>query len=314
MRPGFGAGFIGWSGGSHKIRTEGGSVGNLTDAGSILRRRQSVIPLAHHSRHVPYQQTQPHPRRSSHACYRVALVQPGNTATPLSATPPSKETASIDALIDSLANRNPPPVIFEAGPGRWAPHFDPNYDWREQARVDKALRKTVEQQSLELWERLMAHAEDERYCLTFNDQAANCSEKGTNWTVGRFCGEIASFYLTYPVRQATDELHLGDGERPKYLPLGLDGESPQPPQTTFVEQQIGLCRDALAELPKVKEMISTTQIDDAMIARCRTRLIATIAELSKSKTGVFGRCRETMRSPVCCSSSAGSDLTRRLKN
>ena len=72
----------------------------------------------------------------------LAAEPGGKTKTP-PASPPARETVRLDAMIDALANRNPPPVIVE-GVARWVPQFDSNYDWQEQAtKEDKPPRKVT---------------------------------------------------------------------------------------------------------------------------------------------------------------------------
>jgi hypothetical protein len=209
--------------------------------------------------------------------------------------PEEKRTREFDKLIDSLANRNPQPKIVELDAARWEAIFDKDYDWKEQARVVKAIQRVAEIATPEMWIRLKAHANDSRYCVTFNDQAAVADCFATNWTVGQVCQEIGRVQVKFPVDRATQAIRVGP--RTIYLPLTAVPEYPKAGETRmkvpFVDLQIKLCQQAIADLPKVaaaaKKSSRQVNTDPESLKQCRARLEATIEALKKSKTGIFGK-------------------------
>lgn len=244
------------------------------------------------------------------ACFRVVLVVLVVLATDLimsthrwdnrsRAGEPSKKQAErireLDKLIDALANRNRQPRIVDLG-ADWVAIFDKSYDWREQARVVKAIQRVAEIATPEMWIRLNAHEKDSRYCVTFNDGAADVlGHFATNWTVGEICQDIGSTQVQFPVDRATEAIRVGP--RTVHLPLSAVPEYPKSGESRmkvpFVELQIKLCQQAVKDLPKVasaaKESGRDVNTDPETLKQCRARLEAAIDELKKSKTGVFGK-------------------------
>ncbi|MEX2186055.1 MAG: hypothetical protein WD875_04640 [Pirellulales bacterium] len=206
--------------------------------------------------------------------------------------------ASLDAMIDALASRNPPPKIVKYI-SEWEAVFDAKYDWKEQDRVVAAIRAVLKNSGPKTWERLNAHGSDERYCLTFNDQAENADAFATNWTVGEMCGAIAGFQFGYPIDEATKSTRIG--ERPVDLPLEAIEGMPkwgQPlGEKTLVDLQIQACQQAIDDLPKLaakaKESGRDANTDAETLQACRRRLEATIEKLKKSKSPLLGEFRFT---------------------
>jgi len=201
--------------------------------------------------------------------------------------------SKLDSLIDSLANSNPEPELIELDALNLVPVFDRNYDWNEQGRVVKAIQKVLDDPTAELWERLVRHQNDHRYCLTFNDQIQGVDHYAVNWSVGAFCREIASFQLTFPAEHATKSLLLGDGERVITLPLVSSEPPPKEAQAdlekSLAMRQIEICEWALTNMSKPDELPSGRKIDDRTLALCRSRIEAVIRELRQSKDGILGR-------------------------
>ena len=192
-------------------------------------------------------------------------------------------------LIDALANSNPQPKITELG-SYWAPSFADDFAWKEQDKVVEAIGRLLKHVTPATWEQLVTNSEDQRYCITFNDQAANADEFAKNWSVGDLCHEIASFHLEFPVEEAIDVIQAG--ERPIFLPI--DGISDLKAwrrkhcQKPLYELQIELCRLALADLPRVKDS-SRDFVDDAeSMMRCRKNLEDAVQRLQKRKSPEFG--------------------------
>lgn len=94
----------------------------------------------------------------------------------------TKTNADMRALVEALANRNPPPQ--HAGVRR-TPTFAANFDWSEDARVWKALELVI-QRAEEAWPELVGHLDDDRYCLTYRSFSGFTYDD----TVGTMCRTI----------------------------------------------------------------------------------------------------------------------------
>jgi len=195
-------------------------------------------------------------------------------------------------LIDSLANSNRPPDIEYFG-GYGGAFFKENFDWKEQDRVVDAIKELVTRATPGLWEQLLGHASDERYCITFDDEWETSGNSARNWSVGRLCNEIAWFQLYYPVREATAVLNLNRDGRPVFLPLRKDADLSKVERNTlnqmsFADRQIGLCREAIDDLPKVNSQDGVNKVNLKTIKKCRVDLESMIGKIKESKTGIFG--------------------------
>src|SRR5262245_28505688 len=82
-----------------------------------------------------------------------------------------KELPKPSAMIEALANKNAPPKIVQIGDGPegLVAVFPLDYDWKEQARVEKALLAILADERIEVWDAMMAAADDRRFCLTARD-------------------------------------------------------------------------------------------------------------------------------------------------
>ena len=101
----------------------------------------------------------------------------------------------LDALIDALASRNPPPKVDNKG-AEGSALFDERYDWEEQDRVVKALGKLIAAEGAELWPRLVERMNDKRYSLTYEHDGYVI-----NATIGQLCRELALGDLLWPYWQ-----------------------------------------------------------------------------------------------------------------
>jgi hypothetical protein len=103
---------------------------------------------------------------------------------------PSFDKSLLDprAFVDSLVNRNPPPL--HAG-SRHSPTFDSKFDWVENERVANVIELAIKYPE-QIWAELVSHLEDERYCITFKAFSGYTYD----WTVGRVCREIVGRNLS----------------------------------------------------------------------------------------------------------------------
>ncbi len=122
----------------------------------------------------------------------VVLAQPLRADPAQNAAPRGQPKASgaersaggkIDfhAMVEALANRNAEPKLDH----KFRPHFGPKYDWSEKGRVWNTVNALIGNAEA-AWPELVAHLDDDRYCLTVKTIDAFVY----NWSVGEMCREI----------------------------------------------------------------------------------------------------------------------------
>ena len=77
---------------------------------------------------------------------------------------------AIDAMIDSLANKNKQPVLVQVQTGIGIDHnplFSDDYDWNEDERVRKIANELSHLDGEDLWWSLIAHLDDPRYAIAY---------------------------------------------------------------------------------------------------------------------------------------------------
>jgi hypothetical protein len=166
-------------------------------------------------------------------------------AGPVVATPLA---ASARALVEALANRNPPPQLVK-WQGRY-PIFPSNFEWREDGRVYRALRTLIEHAETS-WPEMVRHLGDARYCITV-DEALSC-EYALNWTVGEACREIIVGTLTTCYAPRLGSLNKITFARFQFSELTGDAKKLQAwcearSARPLFELQIEFCQTALAEV------------------------------------------------------------------
>jgi len=204
--------------------------------------------------------------------------------TLLAAAPDRKQAAK---LIDAIANRNKPPRLVKTRDGK-PPLFPAEYDWKEEERVKRAIRKVAESMTPEVWEVLLEKADDKRYALTLKQLNGPGDDECAvgHWTVGQICREIAGKQLSDTYRK-----HLPRAEtRPIGLLVGpylgdLVAWRKKRKDKALYELQIEVCEMALAELAKVKEK----EYDEGSPTKAQAlwRIKAQIQTLRKTKRPVF---------------------------
>jgi hypothetical protein len=155
-------------------------------------------------------------------------------------------------MINALANRNSPPKLVEA-PVCWLPLYPADYDWKEEERVANALGKVSREKTAAMWEELVRHIDDDRYCRTLKDK--NETFALGNWTVGRFCLTWADAWLIGVYVEHLPNDPNKDGY-PLYLDLKLGNLKEwrkQRQDKQLYELQIEVCEKAI-ELLKVADV------------------------------------------------------------
>jgi hypothetical protein len=188
-------------------------------------------------------------------------------------------------MVDNLANRNKPPKIVKrpSGSPRRLPLYPRKYDWREEARVRRALKRLASDRSQALWEELVRRIDDRRYCVVnWND----VDENAELYTVGDICWLVAHnglFGLIHPY------LPSAPGKQPEYAcgiaDLGnLAVWRKKRAGVPLYRLQLEICHKALAALDRlVKEKLLTA----AEKVEARKGLEAEVAKLRRTRRPVF---------------------------
>jgi hypothetical protein len=250
-------------------------------------------------------------------CLTLLLGEHAMSEYACAASPPAsgatvESAEAIDKKIDALASKNPQPEILHRMTERspFVPLFDPAYDWSDQERVHKAISKLFTLPlSAELWERLILHAKDGRYSLTYADEGAGVPENefeirgyAENCTVGDICAPAASRILECPIDRSLHILEAGhtwpkgytptpsEEFRPVYIPApsfpegGILAWRKARTSKAFYELQIEACQDAIDYLPKLKN------VSEEAKAKFKAQIEQDIQTLKTTKKGLFDQC------------------------
>jgi hypothetical protein len=185
------------------------------------------------------------------------------------------KTKAFSQMIDSLANRNPAPKLTTVGFTK--PIFPEDFDWNEQARVNRVFIQLRKNESEELWEELIKHLHDERYSLTMMD----FNEFAHNYSVGDLCYKIAYNRLYAGIEEHRAVNDIG---RPVYLETGIKNMlewRKKRARKKLWELQAEVCELALKDIPNAKGISEQARIE------MRKKIEAQIDELKKTKKPVF---------------------------
>lgn len=186
----------------------------------------------------------------------------------------------IVSIIDGLASGNEVPELltFQAAT---VPRFSPNYNWREQNRVEKAFNRLRTSKDEDVWQELLEHIDDERYSLTMTTDGDIHTTK--NFTVGRLCKLIAHGRL---VSILEGNIEPRDDGLP-VVPLRPDLRRSivewhkKREGRSLYQLQIEVCEDAITLLSDVRGMSKKAK-DKSVIA-----LSLQIHELLERKRPIF---------------------------
>jgi len=188
-------------------------------------------------------------------------------------------------MVDDLANRNKPPKIVERprGSPSCLPLYPKDYDWREEARVRRALDRLCSDTSDKLWEELVRRQGDPRYCIM---QWQDVDENAEICSVGRACEDLAHDRLFGLIRPY---LPSAPGKEPEYACRIDDIEDlaawrKARAGVPLYRLQIEVCHKALRALDRlVKEKL----LSDKEKAEARKGLEAEVAKLRRTRRPVF---------------------------
>jgi hypothetical protein len=197
--------------------------------------------------------------------------------------PPKGKTPNADArraaaLVDAIVNRNKAPKLV-----KWRGHFPSeaalfreDHDWKEEARVGKAVDRLWEDRTEAVWEELVKRSGDRRYCETV---VSGNTEDAHVRDVGDVCGDLAYARLIGAFWQHLPQDPNRDGRK---LSLGVGIEDlarwrKQRAAKLLHELQIEVCEKAIKALAKV-EGVPRAEKD-----RARKKIEAEIAKLKKTR-------------------------------
>ena len=198
---------------------------------------------------------------------------------------------AINALIDSLANKNKEPLMVKVSTSIGAernPLFSGDYDWKEDDRIVQMANKISQQDSEDLWWSLISHLEDKRYAIAYGyDGEAQIESIGDLcWMKAMY--DVQWFYTRFAPRSFLDDRPL--------TPL-IVIRSPSEMQNWFrnhkdvplYKQQIELAEQALKkfdkELPSIEQYqhMSDTEKDNYI-----SNVKKQIATLEETKSPILG--------------------------
>jgi len=184
-------------------------------------------------------------------------------------------------LINAIVNHNKPPKLVDRRKGhpRSLALFPKGYDWKEEARVHKALDNLYKQASVQLCEELVRRAHDQRYCITLVD---NKTGDANNYSVGYICSYLAYLWLADAYLQHLPPDPAKGGERLTVSANIGQGKSLQEwrkknAAKSLTQLQIELCEKAITQLAYAENVPKR----DKDLAADRIR--AEIAKLKKTK-------------------------------
>jgi hypothetical protein len=227
---------------------------------------------------------------STHALPRrragVAAVVTGLVFTSAFALgePPGGKRPNADAkraaeLVDAIVNRNKEPKVVKWR-SQWpfprkAALFREDHDWKEEARVRKALYRLEKERTEAVWEELVKRSGDRRYCETVTSQKTG---DAYIYSVGYVCRELAYarligvFWQHLPLDPIRDGQHLR-------LDVGIRDLAKwrkQRAAKSLYELQIEVCEKAIKALADV-EGVPRAEKD-----RARKKIKEEIARLKKT--------------------------------
>jgi hypothetical protein len=191
---------------------------------------------------------------------------------------PKADARRAAEMVDAIVNRNKAPKVVE-WPDRFpsrAALFPEDYDWKEDARANKAIYELEKDQTEEVWEELVRRRGDERYSTTVTE--VNTGD-ALIVHVGGICHRLAESRLIGVFWQHLPHNPWKEGQKLS-LNVGIGDLSEWRKQRagkSLYELQIEVCEEAIKTLADVKD-VPQTQKDQA-----REKIETEIVNLKKSK-------------------------------
>jgi hypothetical protein len=210
------------------------------------------------------------------------LITPATLAQKAEPKKPKVDARRAAAMVEGIANRNKAPKYVK-WPGSWTENaalFPENHDWKEEARVWKAVYQLKQDQTEEVWEELVKHINDRRYCTTSTE-----IDTGDAYIqdVGSICGGLADSRLIGVYWQHLPPDPNSIKGHVLSLDVGVNGLSrwrKQRAAKTLYELQIEVCEKAIESLASAKG------VRQAQKDHVRKQIEAEIAKLRKTRQPV----------------------------
>jgi hypothetical protein len=212
--------------------------------------------------------------------YGLGLIGLVGCNGPYSEPSTKRSGKSVAQLVDDIRNRNKPPKLVERSKGRprTLALFQETYDWKEDKRVLKALNELYQEESADLWEKLVRIKKDKRYCVTLVIVKTDDAEV---YTVGDICFNLAYDRLVGVFQQHLPPSELKEG--PLVMDIGIEDLGAwrkKRAEKPLYQLQIEVCQLALRALPKYIK--SKDQQFES-----RIKIAAEIMKLTNQKKPVF---------------------------
>jgi hypothetical protein len=181
--------------------------------------------------------------------------------------------------VESLVSANARPTIEDSP----YPIVPTNFNWMEQERTWSAVN-TVSSHSARFWPDLVAHLDDERYCVTVKSLV---SDRDYNWSVGDVCSAIIGRTLSQAYYEDIEPESLSLYRVIRVPPLARNSGSLKKWLTErsgkqLYELQIETCECTIEALHSGKDLPEITEESRQAWIRSIER---TATALAKSKTG-----------------------------
>ncbi|HJT32977.1 MAG TPA: hypothetical protein VJ783_13130 [Pirellulales bacterium] len=190
-----------------------------------------------------------------------------------------KTRGNLALRVEALANKNRRPELVDLV-DRVDPLFPDDYDWAEAKRARRAFVEVARDESVEIFEEVLKHLDDERYAFT----AAHDGDFAENYTVGWICKDIAYHRL---VSAFEDDLSVTDIGLPPRLDPGIEddlaGWRRKHESKSLFELQIEVCRLALSQIDRCDELSAEAKRES------RRGINARIRQLEKTRRPLFRR-------------------------
>jgi hypothetical protein len=202
---------------------------------------------------------------------------------PAAAERAKREMEEAAKMVEAIANRNKPPRIVKRQKDlpQQFPLYPKDYDWKEEERVRKALRKLYQDPSTAVWEALVQKAGDRRYCIIFysgNSGDAEFYSMGNichGLAYGRLCDVFEEHLPSFPPHGCPIHLEEVGRDLPAWRKARKD--------KSLYQLQIEVCEMAIRELPK----LDAKDLSVKGKAKARKKIEAEIMKLRRTKEPII---------------------------
>jgi hypothetical protein len=213
-----------------------------------------------------------------------ALLAPGFLGECRGGEKPKAEARPAVKLVDAIVSRNKAPKIVKwrsKGELQWAALFPKGYDWKEEERVRKAIRRLGEDQTEEVWEELVKRAGDKHYSQTIT---SGITGDAYVLTVGEMCWRLAYARLVgvYWQHVPSSWSFEGRGHWVRVRIGDVTSWRKKRAKKALYELQIEVCEEAV-EIIKALPKEKVKRIPGGERERVLKRIETEIASLKKTK-------------------------------